>query len=38
VVNAWKDDQGVWITRGMTRVLKNDDELAIVFTHEMAHA
>jgi predicted Zn-dependent protease len=37
-VNAWTDGEGVWITRGMMRFLKNDDELAVVLSHEMAHA
>lgn len=38
VPNAWTDGKGVWITRGMLRFLKNDDELAIVLAHEMVHA
>ena len=38
VVNAWTDGKGVWVTRGMVRFLKNDDELAIILAHEMAHA
>ena len=38
VPNAWSDGKGVWITRGMLRFLKNDDELAIVLAHEMVHA
>lgn len=38
MVNAWSDGERVWITRGMMRFLKNDDELAIVLAHEMAHA
>jgi predicted Zn-dependent protease len=37
-VNAWTDGEAVWITRGMMRFLKNDDELAVVLAHEMAHA
>lgn len=37
-VNAWTDGSSVWISRGMMRFLKNDDELAIVLAHEMAHA
>lgn len=37
-VNAWTDGESVWVTRGMIRFLKNDDELAIVLAHEMAHA
>jgi predicted Zn-dependent protease len=37
-VSAWTDGEAVWITRGMMRFLKNDDELALVLAHEMAHA
>jgi predicted Zn-dependent protease len=37
-VNAWTDGEGVWITRGMMRFLRDDDERAIVLAHEMAHA
>jgi predicted Zn-dependent protease len=37
-VNAWTDGEGVWITRGMMRFLRDDDERAIVLSHEMAHA
>ena len=37
-VNAWTDGNAVWITRGMMRFVKNDDELAHVVAHEMAHA
>lgn len=37
-VNAWTDGESVWVTRGMVRFLKNDDELAMVLAHEMAHA
>jgi predicted Zn-dependent protease len=38
MVNAWTDGEGVWITRGMMRFLKGEDELAVVLSHEMAHA
>lgn len=38
LVNAWTDGESVWVTRGMIRFLKNDDELAVVLAHEMAHA
>ena len=38
VVNAWTDGKTVWVTRGMMRFLKSDDELASVMAHEMAHA
>jgi predicted Zn-dependent protease len=37
-VNAWTDGEGVWVSRGMIRFLKSDDELALVLAHEMAHA
>ncbi|HWP59605.1 MAG TPA: M48 family metalloprotease [Candidatus Acidoferrales bacterium] len=37
-VNAWTDGQSIWITRGMMRFLKSEDELAIVLAHEPAHA
>src|SRR5262249_26961518 len=37
-VNAWTDGKTVWITRGMLRFLKSDDELAAVLGHEMGHA
>jgi predicted Zn-dependent protease len=37
-VNAWTDGDAVWISRGMMRFLKSDDELALVLAHEMAHA
>lgn len=37
-VNAWTDGKTVWVTRGMLRFLKNDDELAAVLGHEVGHA
>jgi predicted Zn-dependent protease len=37
-VNAWTDGRTVWVTRGMMRFVKSDDELAAVLGHEMAHA
>jgi predicted Zn-dependent protease len=37
-VSAWTDGDAVWISRGMMRFLKSDDELAVVLAHEMAHA
>jgi predicted Zn-dependent protease len=37
-VNAWTDGEGVWVSRGMMRFLKGDNELALVLAHEMAHA
>jgi predicted Zn-dependent protease len=36
--NAWTDGSTIWVTRGMMRFLKNDDELAAVLGHEIAHA
>lgn len=38
MVNAWTDGENVWVTRGMMRFLKSDDELAVILAHEMAHA
>ncbi|HEX9445000.1 MAG TPA: M48 family metalloprotease [Candidatus Binatia bacterium] len=37
-VNAWTDGYSVWVTRGMLRFVKSDDELAAVLGHEMGHA
>ena len=37
-VNAWTDGYTVWVTRGMLRFVKSDDELAAVLGHEMGHA
>lgn len=37
-VNAWTDGESVWVTRGMIRFLKNEDEVGIVLAHEMSHA
>jgi predicted Zn-dependent protease len=36
--NAWTDGTTVWVTRGMMRFIKNDDELAGILGHEIAHA
>ena len=38
VVNAFTDGNTVWVTRGMMRFVKSDDELAVVLSHETAHA
>lgn len=38
LVWAGTDGRTVWITRGMMRFLKNNNKLAIVLAHEMAHA
>lgn len=37
-VNSWTDGDTVWVTRGMVRFTKSDDELAAVLGHEIAHA
>ena len=37
-MNAWTDGGSVWITRGMMRFVKNENELALVLAHEMADA
>jgi len=37
-VNAWTDGKTIWVTRGMLRFLKSDDELAAVLGHEVGHA
>lgn len=37
-VNAWTDGDNVYVTRGLLRFIQNDDELAIIIAHEMAHA
>ena len=36
-VNAWANNDRVYVTRAMMRFLDNDDELAIVVGHEAAH-
>lgn len=38
VVNAATDGEKVYVTRGMMRFIRDDDELAIILGHEMAHA
>jgi predicted Zn-dependent protease len=38
MVHAFSDGEGVWVTRGMVRFIKSDDELASVLSHEIAHA
>ena len=35
--NAWSDGRRVVVTTGMMRLAHNDDELAFVIAHEMAH-
>ena len=36
-INAWADGQNVWITTGMLRFVENDDDLALIVGHELAH-
>lgn len=37
-VNAWTDGDNIYVTRGLLRFIQNDDELAIIIAHEIAHA
>ncbi len=36
-LNAWADGDTVYVTAGMLRFLENDDELALIIGHELAH-
>ncbi len=36
-INAYTDGRKIVVFRGMLRFVRNDDELAIVITHELAH-
>ena len=36
-INAFTDGKNVFVTEGMIRFLKNDDELAHILAHEIAH-
>ena len=36
-INAFADGESVFVTTGMMRFLENDNELALVIGHEMAH-
>lgn len=36
-VNAWADGTRITVTTGMLRFVENDDELALVVGHELAH-
>lgn len=36
-LNAFADGQTIVLTRGMLRFVRNDDELALVLAHELAH-
>jgi predicted Zn-dependent protease len=37
-VNAWTDGNTVFLSTGMLSFVRNDNELALVFGHELAHA
>lgn len=37
IINAFADGKQILIARGMVNFAKNDDELALVISHEMAH-
>jgi len=37
VVNAFADGSNVMVSKGMMRFVENDDELALIIGHEMAH-
>ena len=37
MINAFADGEAVYITQGMMRFIKSDDELALVVGHELAH-
>ncbi len=36
-INAWTDGLNITITTGILKVMENEDELAMVLGHEMAH-
>ncbi len=36
-INAWTDGKNITITTGILAVMENEDELALVLGHEMAH-
>ncbi len=38
IINAWTDGNTITMTTSMLRTFENDDELALVLAHEMAHA
>ena len=37
IINAFADGSGIYIYRGMSRFTSDDDELALVISHELAH-
>lgn len=36
-VNAWADGEKIYITTGMLRFVENDEEIALIIGHELAH-
>ncbi len=38
IINAWTDGTTITLTTGILKIFENDDELAMVLAHEMAHA
>jgi len=36
-VNAWADGERIYVTAGMLRFTENDEELALIIGHELAH-
>lgn len=36
-INAYADGENIYVTRGMYRFIDNDDELALVISHELGH-
>ncbi|MCM8772461.1 MAG: M48 family metallopeptidase [Candidatus Omnitrophica bacterium] len=37
-INSWTDGQRIYVTCGLLRFLQSDNELAIILSHEIAHA
>ncbi len=37
LVNAWTDGEKITITTSLLKIMKNEDELALVLGHEMSH-
>jgi Zn-dependent protease with chaperone function len=37
MINAWTDGKKITITTGLLKLMKNNDELAMVLGHEMGH-
>lgn len=38
IINAWTDGSTTTITTGLLKIIKNDDELAMVLSHEISHS